>query len=56
MTIYKTNDCYKIATQGESMAFFSGDIEESKRLLEYLVFTLGLNTDGEKIEISVKPR
>jgi len=55
LKITQTNDSYKISTPDGGLAFFKDDISESKRMLEYIIYTLGLDTDNDKIEIYSKP-
>lgn len=53
LTIYSNNDTFSVnGRHGEPpMVFFKNDIDESRRLLEYIVYSLGLNTSACKIEI-----
>lgn len=52
VTIHQDNDSYVVSDQhGTPLSFFKDDINESKKLLEYIVFALGLNTDSCKIDI-----
>lgn len=55
ISIKQDSDSYTIEALNEPapMVFYKNEILESQRLLEYLVYTLGLNTESCKIDVKI---
>ena len=53
MNITQDYNSFTVDTRDSDQSFIKGDIYEAKRLLDFLIYTLGLNTDTHKINIKV---
>ena len=55
MLIIKSNyDSYTINVNKTNSTFQKNDIVESKKILEHIIYTLGLNTDSNCLEVIIK--
>lgn len=55
MIIRQDGETYSLSVEGEDSeaVFIKGDIYEAKRLLEHIMYALGLNTDTHKINLKI---
>ena len=56
MKILQDDITYTIIVDKQESIFIKNVPEETIRLLEYLVYALGLNSDAYKVDIKIKPK